>query len=203
MKRLVISAVCLLCLAAGVRADGPMAEIKATTDKVLASINDPKVQGDAQIGERRQLVRNAMETRFAWDESARACLGRHWPKLTPPQKTEFIQLFSEFLKDTYSEKIATYYGELDHIQYQGEKIVEGDYASVRLLLTTKAKVDHPVEYRMQKSAAGDWKVYDVVIEGISLVKNYRDQFDEIISKSGYDGLINEIKAKKPAGPHFK
>lgn len=203
MRHFLFTAVCLLSLAAGAFAQGPMAEVKATTDKVLASVNDPKVQGDAKKGERRQLIRNAMESRFAWDESARACLGRHWPKLNPAQKTEFTALFSDFLKETYSDKIATYYGDLDHIQYQGEKIVEGNYASVKLLLTTKAKVDHPVEYRMQKNAAGDWKVYDVVIEGVSLVKNYRDQFDAIIAKSGYDGLISEIKAKKPVSPDIK
>ena len=114
-----------------------------------------------------------------------------------PSKAEFVQLFSEFLKDTYSEKIATYYADLDTIAYRGEKILDGDYAAVKLLLTTKAKVEHPVEYRMEKTAAG-WQVYDVVIEGVSLVKNYRDQFDAIIAKSSYEGLIKEIKARKPS-----
>jgi phospholipid transport system substrate-binding protein len=203
MKRTLISTLCLICLATGALAATPMAEVKTTTDQVLASLSNPNVQGDAKKAERRQLVRNAMGNRFAWDESAQACLGRHWPKLTPAQKSEFTALFSDFLKDTYSEKIATYYGELDHIQYGGEKIVDGDYAQVKLTLTTKSKVDHPVEYRMHKNAAGDWKVYDVVIEGISLVRNYRDQFDAIIAKSGYDGLIKEIKANKPAAVEFK
>ena len=71
--------------------------------------------------------------------------------------------------------------------------------SVKLTITTKAKVDHPVEHRLQKSGS-DWMVYDVVIEGVSLVKNYRDQFDAIIGKSGYEGLIKEIKAKHPSAP---
>jgi phospholipid transport system substrate-binding protein len=203
MKRLFITAFCFATLAAGAFAGAPLAEGKSTQDKVIASLNDPKVQGDDKKAERVRLVRNAMESRFAWEESARACLGRHWPKLNPAQKTEFIKLFSEFLEESYSDKIATYYGDLDHIQYGGEKIVEGDYASVKMTLTTKSKVDHPVEYRMQKNAAGDWKVYDVVIEGISLVKNYRDQFDAIIAKSGYDGLLKEIKAKKPSVPDIQ
>lgn len=195
MKRLFFSAIFSIYLAAGALAQSPTAEIRLTTDKVLALVRDPKVQGDAKKAERRQLVRNAMEKRFAWDESARACLGRHWPKRTAAEKAEFTQIFSEFLKDNYSDKIATYYGDLDKIEYQGEKILD-DYASVKIVLTTKAKVDHPVEYRMQKSASGDWKVYDVVIEGVSLVKNYRDQFDAIVAKSGYEGLIREIKSKK-------
>jgi len=140
-----------------------------------------------------------METRFAWDESARACLGRHWTKRTPAEQAEFVKIFSQFLKETYSDKIATYYNDLDKIDYQSEKIIDADYASVKLVLTTKAKVDHPVEYRMEKSSASaDWKVYDVVIEGVSLVKNYRDQFDAIIAKSSYEGLLKEIKEKQQA-----
>ncbi|MDD5350688.1 MAG: ABC transporter substrate-binding protein [Chthoniobacteraceae bacterium] len=197
MKHLLLSALLTLSLAAGALAQSPQAEVKATTDAILAQLKDPKVQGDDKKAERRQLVRAAMEKRFAWEDSARACLGPQWLKRTPAEKTEFVQLFSEFLKDTYSEKIATYYGDLDSIAYRGEKILEGDYASVKMVLTTKAKVDHPVEYRMNKKADG-WKVYDVVIEGVSLVKNYRDQFDAIIAKSSYDGLIKEIKAKKPS-----
>ena len=104
-----------------------------------------------------------------------------------------MKLFSEFLKDTYSDKIATYYGDLDKIDYQGEKILD-DYASVKLVLITKARVEHPVEYRMEKTN-NDWKVYDVVIEGVSMIRNYRDQFDSIIAKSSYEGLIKEIKSK--------
>ena len=172
--------------------------MKATTEKVLLLLKDSKLQGDAKKTERRQLVRSEMEKRFAWEDSAKACLGKHWLKRTPAEKTEFVKLFSEFLKDTYSDKVATYYGDLDKVDYQGEKI-QADYASVKLVLTTKAKVDHPLEYRMEK-AGDDWKVYDVVIEGVSMVKNYRDQFDAIIAKSSYEELIKEIKSKQPATP---
>ena len=191
--------VLLLGCAPAVLADSPLATVKGTTEKVLTLLKNPDLQGDAKKAERRQVVRAEMETRFAWNDSARACLGKHWAKRTPEEQAEFIKLFSDFLKDTYSEKIATYYGELDKVNYQGEKIIEG-YASVKIVLTTKAKIDHPVEYRLEKTPSGDdWKVYDVVIEGVSLVKNYRDQFDEIIAKSDYAGLIKEIKARQQAG----
>ena len=199
MKRVTsIAALLLIASACGALADTPLSEVKATTEKVLLLLKDSKLQGDAKKTERRQLVRSEMEKRFAWEESARACLGRHWTKRTPAEKTEFVKLFSEFLKDTYSDKVATYYGDLDKVDYQGEKI-QADYASVKLVLTTKAKVDHPLEYRMEK-AGDDWKVYDVVIEGVSMVKNYRDQFDAIIAKSSYEELIKEIKSKQPATP---
>lgn len=196
---LALAALMLFAGTAAVRAESPMAGIKSTTDGILVLLKDPKLQGDAKKSERQQLVRAQMEKRFAWEQSARGCLGRHWTQRTPAEKAEFIKIFSEFLKDTYSDKIATYYNDLDKIDYQGEKILD-DYASVKLMITTKAKVDHPVEYRLQKSASGDWMVYDVVIEGVSLIKNYRDQFDAIIAKSSYDGLIQEIKAKHPTAP---
>ena len=197
MKRVTsIAALLLIASACGALADTPLSEVKATTEKVLLLLKDSKLQGDAKKTERRQLVRSEMEKRFAWEDSAKACLGKHWLKRTPAEKTEFVKLFSEFLKDTYSDKVATYYGDLDKVDYQGEKI-QADYASVKLVLTTKAKVDHPLEYRMEK-AGDDWKVYDVVIEGVSMVKNYRDQFDAIIAKSSYEELIKEIKNKQPA-----
>ena len=199
MKRVTsIAALLLIASACGALADSPLSEVEATTEKVLLLLKDSKLQGDAKKTERRQLVRNEMEKRFAWEDSAKACLGKHWLKRTPAEKTEFVKLFSEFLKDTYSDKVATYYGDLDKVDYQGEKI-QADYASVKLVLTTKAKVDHPLEYRMEK-AGDDWKVYDVVIEGVSMVKNYRDQFDAIIAKSSYEELIKEIKSKQPATP---
>jgi len=198
MKRVTTIAALLVAFACAALADSPLGEVKTTTEKVLLLLKDSKLQGDSKKNERRQLVRSEMEKRFAWEESARACLGRHWAKRTPAEKAEFVKLFSEFLKDTYSDKVATYYGDLDKIDYQGEKI-QDDYASVKLVLTTKAKVDHPIEYRLEK-AGDDWKVYDVVIEGVSMVKNYRDQFDAIIAKSSYEGLIKEIKTKQSANP---
>jgi len=197
----ILCAMLLVAIGSTARADGPMNAIKSVTEQVVNLLKDPKVQGDSKKGERQQLVRDAMEKRFDWDQSARACLGRHWTKRTPAEKEEFIKLFSQFLKDTYSEKIVTYFSDLDKIEYQGEKILEGNYASVKLTISTKAKVDHPVEYRMEKSASGDdWRVYDVVIEGVSLVKNYRDQFDAIITKSSYEALIKDLKARQLAKP---
>jgi len=198
MKRITATALLLVAFASAALAVSPLEEVKTTTEKVILLLKDPKLQGEEKKNERRQVVRTEMEKRFAWEESARACLGRHWLKRTPAEKAEFVKLFSEFLKDTYSDKVATYYGDLDKVDYQGEKI-QDDYASVKLVLKTKAKLEHPLEYRMEKMS-DDWKVFDVIIEGVSMVKNYRDQFDAIIAKSSYEGLIKEIKAKQPLNP---
>ena len=185
----------LLLFSVAARAESPMQEVKATTDKVLLLLKDPKVQGDSNKDQRRQLVRAEMDKRFAWDQTARACLGRYWTKRTPAEKAEFVKVFSEYLKDNYSDKIATSYADLQKADYQGEKIID-NYASVKLVLTTKAGVDRSLEYRMEKAPTGDeWKVYDVVIEGVSLVNNYRDQFDAVIAQSSYEGLLKEIKTK--------
>ena len=200
MKRNISFCAVLLLLAIGANAESPLQEIKTATGNVLTLLENPKVQGESKKNERRQLVRAEMEKRFAWDQSAKACLGRHWSARTPAEKAEFTKLFSEFLKNNYSDKIATYYSDLDRVDYQGEKIID-NYASVKLVLTTKSKVEHPIEYRMERTPSGDdWKIYDVVIEGVSLVKNYRDQFDAIIAKSSYAGLIKEIQAKQPVNP---
>ena len=198
MKQIAIIAALVVAFAGAALAESPLAEVKSTTEKILLLLKDSKLQGETKKEERRQVVRTEMEKRFAWEESARACLGRHWLKRTPAEKAEFVKLFSNFLKDTYSDKIATYYGDLDKIDFQGEKI-QDDYASVKLVLTTQEKVEHPLEYRMEKTG-DDWKVYDVVIEGVSMIKNYRDQFDAIIARSSYEGLIQDIKSKQAAKP---
>ncbi len=86
---------------------------------------------------------------------------------------------------------------MDRIDYLGEKVID-DYASVKVQITTKNQVAHPVEYRLQKSGNG-WRIYDVLIEGVSLVKNYRDQIDEILAKSSYEKLVADLRAKTPGG----
>jgi phospholipid transport system substrate-binding protein len=190
---LMISA--LLVAAFGVPAHAQRAteEIKTTTNNILTVLNNPSLQGDEKKAERRKLLGSELDKRFNWTDSARSCLGRHWAKRTPAEQKEFITLFSKFLEQTYLEKFEVYYGELDKLDYVREKVMES-FASVKVNVTTKEKLVHPVEYRMNQTG-GEWKVYDVIIEGTSLVKNYRDQFDEVIGRSSYEGLIKDLKAK--------
>ncbi|MGO9203339.1 MAG: phospholipid-binding protein MlaC [Limisphaerales bacterium] len=192
---------CLLVTLAAVagnlcaRADPPTAQVRATTDKILALLGAPDLKGDARKDERRRLIRKEFDQRFDWPTIARSCLGRHWAKRTRAEQVEFSGLFTRFLEDNYIERFETYYGDLDKIDYLGEKIID-DYASVKVLITTKNQVSHPVEYRLQKTGGG-WRIYDVLIEGVSLVKNYRDQFDEIIAKSSFEKLVAQLRAKEP------
>lgn len=194
--RIFLSGLILLAFSGASFAGLATDNVKATTDNILAILTNPKLQGASQKAERRELLRKELDRRFDWNTSARSCLGRHWAKRTPAEQEEFVRLFSQFLENTYLDKFELYYEDLDRIDYTGEKLLDG-FAAVKVTVTTKTKVAHPVEYRMQKAEA-DWKVYDVIIEGASLVKNYRDQFDEIIAKSSFDGLMADIKSKLKA-----
>ena len=194
---------CILFLLAAVganpcaNADEPTAQIRATTDKVLALLGDPALKTDARKPERRQLIRRELDLRVDWATVARSSLGHHWAKLTRAEQTEFVKLFSRLLEETSIDKFEANYSELDTIDYLGEKIID-DYASVKARVTTKDQVAHPLEYRLQKSGK-DWRIYDVLIEGVSLVKNYRDQFDDILAKSSYEKLEADLRAKLPPG----
>jgi len=185
-----------LAVAAGslcAHAEQPTTQVRSSTDRILALLGDAALKADDRKSERRQLVRRELDRRIDWATIARSSLGHHWSKLTPSQRTEFTDLFSRLLEQTYVSNFETYYRDLDKIEYLGEKIVE-EYASVKVRITTKDALIHPVEYRLQQSGQ-DWRVYDVLIEGVSLVKNYRDQFDEILAKSSYEKLATDIRAK--------
>lgn len=196
--RLLSTLVGLLVFCASVRAENPSAEVKTTADKIIALLNDSALKGNAKKTERRQLMRQQLDQLFDWTGIARSSLGRHWAKRTPEEQKQFVALFSEFLQRTYLDKFEAYYTELDRIDYQGEKII-GEYASVKSTVTTKQKMEHPVEYRLQKTPSGNgWLAYDVLIEGVSLVRNYRAQFDEIVAKSSYEKLVEDLRKKLAA-----
>jgi phospholipid transport system substrate-binding protein len=194
--RFLLSGLLLMAFSGTCLAGAATDNVKATTDSILSILHNPKFQAEGKKAERRELMRKELDQRFDWNTSARSCLGRHWAKQSPAQQQEFVRLFSQFLENTYLDKFELYYDDLDRIDYAGEKILD-NFASVKVTITTKTKVAHPVEYRMEM-AGSDWKVYDVIIEGASLVKNYRDQFDEIIAKSSFDGLLADIKSKLQA-----
>ena len=175
----------------------PTDQIRASTDKILALLRDPACNTETLRSERRQSIRKEIYRRIDWKSVARSSLGRHWAKLKPAQQTEFVDVFSRFLVETVLDKFETNNVNGVQFAYVGEKII-GEYASVRVQVTTKDQVDHPIEYRLQKSG-NEWRGYDVLIEGVSMVKNYRDQFDEILGKSSYEELVADLRAKTSPG----
>ena len=197
LSRWLLGALCFVHTVQG--AQRPIEEVKATTDKVLAILRDPNLQGDVKKSERRHLVRQELDVWFDWTAIARGCLGQHWAKRSRAEQQEFADLFSKLMETTYLDKLETYYVDLNKIDYVSERIRD-NYASIKLIITAR-QVDHPVEYRMQKaSPQSHWRIYDVLIEGVSLVKNYRDQFSEIIAKSSYEAMVSDLKAKVKANP---
>jgi phospholipid transport system substrate-binding protein len=160
-------------------------------DRVLKLLDDPALKAPDKANERRVAVRKVAEDIFDFGETAKRSLGRHWAARTPQERDEFTKLFGDLLERSYISKIELYGGE--KIQYVGDRI-EGDTAIVQSKLLTKSGGEVPIDYRMLRK--GDrWLVYDVVIEGVSLVSNYRTQFNKIIQTSSYQDLVKKMKTR--------
>ena len=169
----------------------PTDKIKQTTDKIISIVKNPALKGPAKAEEKRKMIRQAVDERFDWEEMAQRALARHWSQRTPEEKKEFVRLFGDLLERTYLNKVEGYSGE--KVQYEGES-VDGDYSAVKVKIVTDKNVDIPVEYRLRKINA-NWLVYDISIEGVSLVNNYRSQFNTIISQSSFGNLVKKLKEK--------
>jgi len=188
---LALAALCLVVAVQNAGAGAATDQLKRAIDRVLTTVDDPALKGDAGTLERRAAVRKIANEIFDFTELARRSLGRYWQPLSEPQRMEFVWLFAELLERSYVSKIELYGGE--QIIYSGER-VEGDLAIVRTKIITDHATEVPVDYRLLRQ--GDrWMIYDVSIDGISLVSNYRTQFNKIIRSDGYEGLIEKMKTK--------
>ena len=196
-RRLVVPALLLalglsVLLTSPAVAGVPSDQLKTQIDRVLKTLEDPELKKEGKARERRSAVRKIANDIFDFGETARRSLGRHWQPRTPAERDEFVQLFSDLLERSYISKVELYGGE--KIQYQGDTI-EGDQAKVQTKLLTKGGSEIPIEYRMHNKG-GRWLVYDVIIEGVSLIANYRTQFNKIIQTSSYQELVKKMKAKQ-------
>lgn len=166
-------------------AGAPTDTVREYTDAVVKVLEDHALKP----ADRRAAVRKLASEAFDVQETARRALGQHWQHRTPAEREEFVGLFADLLERTYIAKIDLYGGE--RLRFSDEKI-DGNIASVRGKVITKQGADVPVEARMHKKA-DRWLIYDVTIEGISLVANYRAQFDRIIRTSSYGELIKRLR----------
>ena len=167
-------------------------QLKGAIERVVSTLDDPTMKGEGKAADRRAAVRKIANDIFDFAEIARRSLGRYWQPLTEPQRSEFVGLFGDLLERSYISKIETYGGE--KIVYSGERM-DGDLAVVSTKIITKNGTEVPIDYRLFRR--GDsWKVYDVNIEGISLVSNYRTQFNKIIQTASYAELIRRMKSKQ-------
>jgi phospholipid transport system substrate-binding protein len=169
----------------------PTEKIKETTDKILAIVTDPKLKGPDKAAERRRLIRKVVDERFDWEEMSRRTLARHWRKRTAAEKKEFVELYSTLLERTYLDQVEGYSGE--KVLFVDEK-VDGDYGVVEIRIITTRQTEIPVKYKIRRKG-NDWFGYDIDIEGVSLINNYRTQFNSIIVRSSYEELIKRLRAK--------
>ena len=187
----------MLGLAAGIAAAGePLEKIRETVDAVLAVLEDETLRAPEGRELRRQKLRQAVYQRFGFEEMARRALGRHWRDLSADQQQEFVGLFSDLLERSYVGKIESA-GAGSKVEYTRETVDEDGFASVLSVITSRLDSQIEVEYRLlQRNGNTPWEVYDVVIEGVSLINNYRSQFNNIIHRTSYDGLVNQLRLKQ-------
>jgi phospholipid transport system substrate-binding protein len=169
----------------------PLDLVKATVSRVLAIVQSPRViANDGR--QRRAEIRRAAQGLFDFREMARLTLAQHWKDRSAPEQEEFVQLFTELLERSYLTTIENYAGE--KITFQGESI-SGPYAQVRSRITSDRRMETSIEYRLLERDAR-WAVYDVVLDGVSLVSNYRSQFNSIIRTSSFADLLAKLRSKE-------
>jgi len=193
-----IAVVLTLAMAAGrpAWAGAPTEQLRTQIDRVIKVLEDPELAKEARMGERRTVIRRVANDIFDFSETTRRSLGPHWQARTPQEREEVTRLYADLLERSYIGKIEMYSGE--KIQFLGDTI-DGDQATVRTRLVTRQGTDIPVDYRMHRVPGDRWLTYDVSIEGVSLVANYRAQFNKIIQTSGYASLVKKLAAKEQEG----
>lgn len=168
---------------------GPATEaIRETISQVIRVLEDPTLKSPGKAGERRRLLEQAVAERFSYTEMAKRSLGAHWLRFTEPEREEFVALFQRLLSHTYAHTIEGYSGE--QVQYLDERGTE-EFAEVRTKIVSD-KTETPVDYRLLRMR-GEWRVYDVVVDGVSLVSNYRSQFTRILRSSSPAELMAQLR----------
>ena len=169
----------------------PTEKIKETTDEILAIVTVPDRKEVPLNAEMKKRIRKAVDKRFDREEMARRSLARHWKERTDQEKTQFVVLFGKLLERTYLDKVEGYSGE--KVVYLGESI-DDNYAVVNVKIITAKNEEIDVAYRLRQKG-NDWLVYDISVAGVSLVNNYRVQFNSIIARSSYESLVERLKEK--------
>jgi len=178
----------------GFAAESPTEVVRTTINEVIRILNDDSLKSPAKLLPRRRSLEQVIAQRFDYAEMSKRALAVHWTPLTKEQRDEFVDLFKGFLSDRYASKIEGYSGE--QVDYLGERL-DGQYAEVRTKLRS-SKVEIPMDYRLINKG-GRWYGYDIVVDGISLVKNYRSQFDKILRSGSYEELVRRLQNRTVGG----
>lgn len=174
------------------RAEGPMEQVRATLDKVLIIVGSPHLKSQAQKEDLRARLAEVIYPRFDVTEMAKRSLGPHWARRSADEQREFVKIFAGLLGRSYADNIESYTGQ--NILYTRE-IEDREFAQVDTKIVTENREQMSINYKLH-SVDKEWKVYDLVIENISMVNNYRSQFDRVIARSSFADLVRLIKEKQ-------
>jgi phospholipid transport system substrate-binding protein len=169
----------------------PTERIRASVDTGLQVVNDPRLQSADKKKERNDRLREIVYSLFDFNEMAKRSLGSYWRKLNPQQQQEFVPAFRDFLEKIYADRVDLYNGQKAIFL---KEVVDRDYAEVYSKIVNKKGTEIAVIYKMRR-ADGGWKVYDVAVENISLVNNYRAQFSRLMANSSFEELMKKMKEK--------
>jgi phospholipid transport system substrate-binding protein len=169
----------------------PLDTVKGHVDKVLDVLRDSSLKGGSKEKIKKDKIRTISEKMFDFNELSRRTLGLNWNKFKTEQQQEFIELYKSILEGAYIDKIVSYTDE--KIIFNGENPLSEKTVEVQTTVVTK-KADIPISYRMIRKE-GEWRVYDVIIEGVSLISNYRSQFTQILVNKSPEGLLDTLRKK--------
>jgi len=169
-----------------------MEAVRETLTQVLRILDDPSLKNPAKQAQRRRMLEEIAAGRFDYAEMSKRVLGSYWKPLTETQRKEFVEVYKGFLSDRYAGKIEDYSGRKQEVGYLTERI-EGSYAEVRTELRSD-KTTLPMDYRLLMRD-DRWAAYDIIIDGVSLVSNYRSQFQKIIRESSVEELVNKLRER--------
>ncbi len=172
-------------------AGAPLDLVRTTVDRAIQILKDPKLSSPDKKKERVDRLREALAAIFDYEEMAKRALGPHWRQRTPAEQEEFVKLFRDFLERVYSEKIGLYGGE--KVRF-GREVMDSEFAQVESTIIQPKGEEIAVVYKLRQ-VNGQWKVYDAIVENISIVNNYRSQFDRVISSSSYEELVKRLREK--------
>lgn len=187
-RRVLALALIPLFWAAGALASPAGEQFKADFNRVLKVLDETEGQA---VEVRRAALRTAAEPVFDWREMASRTLAIHWQARTEAEREEFTRLFTDLIERAYVTKVERYTGEA--VKFVGDR-AEGSLAVIQTRLVPAKGPEVPIDYRLMEKD-GRWRVYDVVIEGVSMVANYRTQFDRVIRSSSYAELVKRLKDK--------
>ena len=196
MRQILLKTILALCLAAvlffGSAADAAQSEARAaletTVDQVLTELKKPELKNPASRRAILDRIENIVRTLFSFEDLARLSLGQHRSKLSPDQLTRFTDAFEDLLRSTYLNKLTGYNGET--VSYLSEKTIAENRVDIATVINIQGK-QVPVSYRMSKKSR--WVVYDVIIEGVSMVQNYRNQFNDLFRTGDPEAVISRVR----------